>query len=68
MSTCFETRQYISLNQEKTNMNHFKCIDNALSPNNSNSGDHVDRIYSMEFKIKDTTDTARSASNLNIHL
>jgi hypothetical protein len=36
MSTCFETRQDISLNQEKTNMNHFKCIDNALSPNNSN--------------------------------
>jgi hypothetical protein len=65
MSTCFETSQDISLNQEKTNMNHFKCIDNALSPNNSN---YVDRIYSIEFKIKGTTDTARSASNLNIHL
>ena len=37
-------------------------IDDVLSINNSRLGDFVDRIYLIEFEIKDTTDTYRSAS------
>ena len=37
----------------------------VLSPNNSNCDD---RIYPIELEIKDTTDTARSASYLDPHL
>jgi hypothetical protein len=32
--------------------------DDVLSLNNSKLGDFVDRIYPIELKIKDTTDTA----------
>jgi hypothetical protein len=31
-------------------------------------GDFVDRIYHIKLEIKDTTDTARSASYLDLHL
>ena len=31
-------------------------------------GDFVDRIYPIELEIKDTTDTDRSASYLDLHL
>ena len=31
-------------------------------------GDFVDRIYPIELKIKDTTDTDRSASHFDLHL
>ena len=34
----------------------------------SRFGDFVDRIYPIELEIKDTTDAARSASYLEIHL
>jgi hypothetical protein len=37
-------------------------------PNNSRFGDFVDRISPVELEIKDTTDTDRSASYLDIHL
>ena len=40
----------------------FRYIDGVLSLNNSKLEDIVDRIYSIEQKIKYTTDTARSAS------
>ena len=30
-------------------------------------GDYVDRIYSIELKVKDTTDTDRSATYLYLH-
>ena len=46
----------------------FCYIDDVLSLNNSRSGDFVDRIYPIELYIKDTTDTDRSASYLDIHL
>jgi hypothetical protein len=46
----------------------FRYIDDVLSLNNSRSGDFVDRIYPIELYIKDTTDTDRSASYLDIHL
>ena len=40
----------------------FRYIDDVLSQNNSKAGDYVDRIYHIEHEIKDTTNTARSAS------
>jgi hypothetical protein len=43
-------------------------IDDVLSLNNSRFGDFVDRIYPIELEIKDTTDTARSASYLDLQL
>jgi hypothetical protein len=46
----------------------FRYIDDILSLNNSMFGDFVDRIYLIELEIKDTTDTDRSASYLDLHL
>ena len=46
----------------------FRYIDDVLSLNNSRFGDFVDRIYSTELEIKDTTDTDRSASYLDLYL
>ena len=43
-------------------------MDDVLSLNNSRFGDFVDRIYPIELEIKDTTDTDRSASYLDLHL
>ena len=39
-----------------------------FSLNNSRFGDFVDRIYPIELEIKDSTDTDRSASYLDLHL
>ena len=46
----------------------FHYIDDVLSLNNSRFGDFVNRIYPIELEIKDTTDTDRSASYLDLHL
>ena len=46
----------------------FRYIVDGLLLNNSRFGDFVDRIYPIELEIKDTTDTDRSASYLDIHL
>ena len=46
----------------------FRYIDDVLSLNNSRFGDFVDRIYPIELEIKDTTDTDRSASYIDLHL
>ena len=46
----------------------FRSIDDVLSLYNSRFGDSVDRIYPIELEIKDTTDTDRSASYLDLHL
>ena len=46
----------------------FRYIDDVLSLNNSRFGDFVDGIYLIELEIKDTTDTDRSASYLDLHL
>ena len=46
----------------------FPYIEDVLSLNNSRFGDFVDRIYPIELEIKDTTDTDRSASYLDLHL
>jgi hypothetical protein len=46
----------------------FCYIDDVLSLNNSRFGDFVDCIYPIELEIKDTTDTDRSASYLDLFL
>jgi hypothetical protein len=46
----------------------FRYIDDVLSINNSRLGDFVDRIYLIELEIKDTTDTARTVSYIDLHL
>ena len=46
----------------------FRYIDDVLSLHNSRFGYFVDHIYSIELEIKDTTDTYRSASYLDLHL
>ena len=46
----------------------FRYIDDVLSLNNFRLGDFVDRIYLIELEIKDTTDTDRPASYLDLHL
>ena len=46
----------------------FRYIDDVLSLNNSKFGDFVDRIFPIELEIKDTSDTDRSASYLELHL
>ena len=40
----------------------------SLSLNNSRFGDFIDRIYPIEFEIKETTDTDTSASYIGLHL
>ena len=40
----------------------------SLSLNNYRFGDFVDHIYPIELEIKNSTDTDRSASHLDIHL
>ena len=37
------------------------CIEDVLSLNNSKFGDFIDRIYSIELEINDTTDKAKYA-------
>ena len=46
----------------------FLYLDDVLSLNNSRFVDFVDYIYPIELEIKDTTDTDRSASYLDLHL
>ena len=46
----------------------FRYIDDVLSLNNSRFGDFVDCIHPIEFEVKDTTNTDRSASYLDLHL
>jgi hypothetical protein len=46
----------------------FRYIDDVLSLINSKFCDFGDHIYPVEFEIKDTTDTERSTSYLDLHL
>jgi hypothetical protein len=43
-------------------------MDDVLSLNNSMLGDFVDRIYHIEFEVKDNKDTDRFASYLDRRL
>ena len=49
-------------------ISHSTNINDVLSLNNSRFGDFVDCIYPIELEIKDTTDTDRSASYIDLHL
>jgi len=44
-----------------------RYIDDALLLNNYKFGDFADHIFTIELEIKDTIDTARSASCLDLH-
>ena len=46
----------------------YRYIDYVLSLNNSRYGELVARIYPIELEIKDTTDTDRYASYLDLHI
>ena len=46
----------------------FRYIDDALSLHNPKFGVYVERTYSIELEIKDTTDTVKSASYLYLYL
>jgi len=46
----------------------FRYIDDVLSLNNPRFGDYLDNIYPKELEIKDTTDSAKSASYLDLLL
>ena len=46
----------------------FRYIYDVLSLNNSRCGDFVARIYPIELEIKETTDTDRTASYIDLHL
>ena len=46
----------------------FRYIDDVLSLNNSRFCDYLHLIYPSELEIKDTTDTPKSASYLDLHL
>ena len=62
---------FIEKNQKKLARSFnftFRYIDDVLSLNNSRFGDFVDRVHPTELEIKDTTDTDRSASYLDLHL
>jgi hypothetical protein len=46
----------------------FRYIYDVLSPNDQVFGNFVDHIYPIELEIKDTPDTARSDSHLDLYL
>jgi hypothetical protein len=45
---------------------NYSYIDNVLSLNDSRFGDYLHRIYPNELEVKDTTDTQKSASHLDL--
>ena len=55
-------------NQKKLARSFNYTLDDFLLLNNSRFVDFVDRIYSIELEIKDTTDSDSSASYLDLHL
>ena len=61
---------FLYLNEKLAQSFNFtlRNIDDVLSLNNFRFGDFADRIYPIELEIKDTTDTDRSASYLDLHL
>ena len=68
--TCFPT-WILKKNEKKLGRSFdftFCYIYDVLSLNTSRFGDFIDCIYPIELGIKDTTDTDRSASCLDLHL
>ena len=65
------TQGFLKKNEKKLAQSFnfmFHYIDDVLSLNNSRFGDIVQRIYPIELGIKDSTDTDRSASYIDLHL
>ena len=65
------TQRILKKNEKKLTRSFnftFRYIDDVLSLNNCRLGDFVDRIYPIKLEIKDTTDTDRSASYLDLQL
>ena len=56
--------------KKKTSMiNTLRCITYYVpSQNNSRLGDYPHRIYLNKLEVKDTTDTQKSASYLDVHI
>ena len=53
--------------QARCNKFTFRFIDDVLTLNSCKFDDFVDRIYPIELEIKDTIDTSRSDSHLDLH-
>ena len=47
---------------------NFRYIDDVLSLNNFRFADYMHRIYLNELQAKDTTDTQKSYSSLDLHV
>jgi len=45
----------------------FRSIDDVMALNNSRFGDYLHHIYPHEFEVKDTTDTQKSSSYLDLY-
>ena len=63
--------QRLLTNTKKANRSFnftFCFIDDVLSLNNSKLDDYVDLISPIELEIKHSTDTARSASYLDLYI
>jgi hypothetical protein len=71
-SYCFFTIQGLVQQNEKKPVRSFsftfRYMQHVISQNNSKFSDYVDRIHSIELQIKDTTDTAGSASYLDLYI
>ena len=59
---------YLNKNNVSACFFTFRYINDVLSLYNIKLGDFLARIYALEHKIKDTTDTAKSASYIALHL
>ena len=66
--TCSFIRMRQTSNRDFSRKTKRSYIDDVFSLNNSRFGDFVDCIYPIELEIKVTTDTYRSASDLDLRL
>jgi hypothetical protein len=70
-SKCVFNEKLLKINEKKLARSFnftIRYIEDVLSLNNSRFGDFVDRINPIELEIKDTTNTDRSDSYLDLHL
>jgi hypothetical protein len=61
-------RFIINFSTDLTTVVKFEVIDDVLSINNSRFAEFLPLIYPPELEVKDTTDTASSASFLDLYL
>ncbi len=60
-------KYYFRINKKDCLATYFH-IDDVLSLNNPRFGDYLDHIYPAELEIRDTTDSAKSVSYLDLLL